>query len=159
MIAHHAQALDMTALVLDGPDSDDRLSSMSDSDGLILLSKRISISQTSEIDLMQKWLRDRDQVVPEATAHQMKNGEHILMPGMLTPAQMSELAASSGEEFYVLFLDFMIGHHEGALVMVSDLMASVGSAQDTIIFRFATGVDGDQRMEIARMQDMIEGKY
>jgi uncharacterized protein (DUF305 family) len=51
----------------------------------------------------------------------------------------------------------MIQHHEGALVMVEELFASPGAAQETEIFRFASDVDADQRAEIARMQRMLGG--
>ena len=146
MIAHHAQALEMTALVADRTERQD----------LHMLAKRIDVSQTSEIGLMQKWLRDRNEPVPEATSMHMMNGKPMLMPGMLTPENMATLRAAQGDEFYEQFLKFMIGHHQGAITMVEDLLATPGAGQDTYIFRFATDVDVDQRMEITRMQDMID---
>ena len=43
----------------------------------------------------------------------------------------------------------------GALVMVEELLAHEGAAQDTDIFQFASHVDADQRIEIARMRRML----
>jgi uncharacterized protein (DUF305 family) len=145
MIGHHAQALDMTALIADRTNRQD----------LALLGRRIEISQKAEIALMQKWLRDRDEDVPDATAHHMMSGHMTAMPGMLSPDQMTQLKAASGDEFYRLWLEFMIQHHEGAITMVGELLSSEGGAQETDIFKFADAVEEDQSMEIQRMQSML----
>ena len=78
-----------------------------------------------------------------------------LMPGMLTADEMARLAAAKGDEFDRLFLELMIKHHEGALVMVKELFASPGAGQESEIFAFASDVDSDQRMEIDRMSAML----
>lgn len=148
MIAHHAQALEMTALVPD----------RSENQGFRLLTQRIEITQKSEIKMMQDWLRKRGEDVPEATPHHGHNMEGhaaMMMPGMLTPDQMAELRSASGAAFEKLFLKYMIQHHEGALVMVADLLASPGAGQETEIYRFVSDVDADQRMEIARMRNLL----
>ena len=77
-----------------------------------------------------------------------------LMPGMLTPDQMAKLTAAKGAEFDRLFLEFMIQHHEGALIMVKELMASPGAGQESNIFAFASDVEADQSAEIMRMRRM-----
>jgi uncharacterized protein (DUF305 family) len=146
MIAHHAQALEMTALVAERTDRRD----------LHLLAQRIDVSQHDEIRLMQTWLRDRGQTVPEATSHgHHAAGLHGMMPGMLSSDQMRRLAESTGDTFYRLFLEFMISHHEGALTMVEQLFASDGAGQETGLYTFAADVDIDQRMEIERMRQML----
>ena len=78
----------------------------------------------------------------------------MLMPGMLTPDQMVELAAAAGTEFDRLFLEYMIMHHEGAVFMVEQLFASPGAGQESVIFGFASDVVADQSMEITRMRRM-----
>src|SRR5690606_464478 len=88
---------------------------------------------------------------------QMNGMEHeMLMPGMLTEAQMQELAAARGAEFDRLFLTYMIQHHQGAVAMVSELFGSYGAGQDEIVFKFASDVNVDQTTEIARMEKMLE---
>ena len=77
------------------------------------------------------------------------------MAGMLTEAQLEELAMARGEAFDALFLEFMIQHHEGALLMVDELFRSPGSARDSDIFHFASDVANDQQGEIARMRGML----
>ena len=139
MIPHHAQALNMTALVTERTENQD----------IRRLAQRIEISQRDEIARMQRWLERRGESVPDEHRH----GE--LMPGMLTEEEMARLSAARGSEFDLLFLEFMIHHHEGALVMVDDLFTTDGAGQETEIFLFASHVDSDQRAEIARMRSML----
>jgi uncharacterized protein (DUF305 family) len=75
---------------------------------------------------------------------------------MLTPAQMAQLDAARGPEFDRLFLTFMIMHHQGAITMVNQLLATPGAAQDGTIFRFAADVNADQTTEIDRMTSMLD---
>jgi uncharacterized protein (DUF305 family) len=109
---------------------------------------------------MQGWLRDRGQKVPEANATHMRmsmNGmEHdMLMPGMLNEAQLAALDKARGSDFDRLFLQAMIGHHEGAITMVDALFASKGAGNDDIVYRFASDVYADQSTEIERMGKML----
>lgn len=142
MIGHHSQALEMTEL----------LSTRTNSDDMRKLALRIEASQSDEIKMMQEWLKRRGQPLPDPHAHH-HGGK--LMPGMLTAEEMGRLAAATGVEFDRLFLELMIKHHEGALVMVKDLFATAGAGQESEIFAFASDVDSDQRMEIDRMSAML----
>lgn len=148
MIPHHAQALQMVALVPE----------RAASDAVKLMSERIAVSQRDEIALMERWLRDRGEPVPGAdSAHAHHGGAHDAMPGMLTPEEMQRLAAASGPEFDRLFLELMIRHHEGALAMVAQLFGTPGGGQESAVFHIASEVDADQRMEIDRMRAMLDG--
>jgi uncharacterized protein (DUF305 family) len=144
MIGHHAQAVEMVALI------DERTAS----DAMRLLGKRIEVSQTDEMQMMREWLSTRGLPAPDPHAHHMHGA--TLMPGMLTPEEMERLAAARGVAFDRLFLDGMIKHHRGALTMVEELFASAGGAQDSEIYSFASDVDADQRMEIDRMGAMLQ---
>ena len=139
MISHHAQALEMTALLYDRSSWQD----------IRMLAQRIDVSQADEINMMQDWLVVRDEGMAEHHAHGT-----MLMPGMLTPDQMAELAAATESDFDRLFLEYMIMHHQGAVVMVEALFASPGAAQESQIFSFASDVIADQSMEITRMRRM-----
>ena len=79
----------------------------------------------------------------------------MLMPGMLSDAQLKELDAARGADFDRLFLTFMIQHHSGAVTMVKDLFASEGAGQDELTFKFASDVNTDQTTEISRMREML----
>ena len=68
---------------------------------------------------------------------------------------LDALRKARGAEFDRLFLNGMIQHHNGALVMVRDLFDSAGSGQDAELFNFATDVDSGQRAEIESMQTLL----
>ncbi len=76
------------------------------------------------------------------------------MPGMLTEAELSRLESASGRAFDRLFLQLMIRHHEGAVLMVGDLLAQ-GGGQEPSVFQLAQHIDADQRVEIARMRSLL----
>ena len=129
------------------------------------LTARIINAQSDEINLMQTWLRDRNQAPPEVDAagviamphgaHGEHEGHAMAMPGMLSDEQMRELDAARGPEFDRLFLTYMIQHHRGAITMVRALFASRGAGQDETIFKFAADVEVDQSTEISRMLQML----
>jgi len=149
MIMHHAQAVEMTAL----------MESHTENKDLRSLGARISRSQSDEIKFMKRWLAARGQPLSE-TMHDMSHmdmtHESALMPGMLSAEQMEALRNASGQEFDRLFLTGMIQHHGGALTMVKDLFDTAGAGQDAELFNFATDVDSGQRAEIRIMQRMLE---
>jgi uncharacterized protein (DUF305 family) len=150
MIHHHAQAIEMSRLA----------PTRASSNSVKLLASRIINAQDGEIGIMQRWLEERHQPVPEAKGGPMKmmmNGvEHeMLMEGMLTTEQMTELGRASGSRFDELFLRYMIQHHSGAVTMVKDLFATPGAGQDEMVFRLATDVNVDQITEINRMERML----
>lgn len=144
MIGHHAQALEMVEL----------LRTRTESDRMRMLAKRIEVSQTDEIALMQDWLARRGERLPDPHAHHHPGG--TLMPGMLTADEMARLGAAKGREFDKLFLEYMIRHHEGALIMVRELFDVPGAAQEAEVFAFAADVEADQRAEILRMAAMLK---
>jgi uncharacterized protein (DUF305 family) len=167
MIMHHAQAVEMTALIESHTENKDVRS----------LGARISVSQSDEIKFMKRWLASRGQPTSESMhdmAHMnmshdkmshdqmshenMSHGSMALMPGMLTSEQMEALRKARAAEFDHLFLTGMIQHHGGALTMVKDLFDTAGAGQDAELFNFATDVDSGQRAEIRIMQNMLEKK-
>jgi uncharacterized protein (DUF305 family) len=157
---HHAQAVEMTALITSHTTNKD----------LSTLGARISRSQSDEIKFMKRWLQSRGApasptmpAMPGMDMPGMDMSSHAasqpivmpLMPGMLTKAQMEALKNAKGEEFDRLFLTGMIQHHGGALTMVKDLFDTAGAGQDAELFNFASDVDSGQRAEIRIMQSML----
>jgi len=168
MIHHHAQALQMTALIPE----------RAGSAAVRQMGLRMEISQKDEIGLMARWLEERDKEVPDWEAmlrtsqmaggmagdmidahegHDMGgDGSMAMMPGMLSPAQLQDLRDADGTPFDRLFLEYMIQHHIGALTMVRDLLNTSGAAQESRVFQFAHEVDADQTIEIRRMRQVLE---
>jgi len=163
---HHAQAVEMTALI----------EGRTKNTNIHLMGTRISRSQADEMLFMKRWLEQRG----EPTSHSLTmpaethSGHHDppnvgtqnkapeggihnehLMPGMLRAEQMRALERSKGTEFDRLFLEGMIQHHNGALIMVKDLFDTAGAGQDAELFTFATDIDSGQRAEIKSMQTIL----
>jgi uncharacterized protein (DUF305 family) len=157
MIHHHAQAVTMSRMAPGNGASS----------AVQVLAARIINAQRDEIAIMQSWLRDRKQPVPELhdmdgalMVHEAAGGDHAghaghSMPGMLTDAQLAELRAARGVRFDRLFLELMIRHHKGAVSMVESLFATDGAGQDEAVFKFASDVQVDQRTEVQRMELML----
>ena len=170
MILHHAQAVEMTAMIPSHTQNKDLRS----------LGARISSSQSDEIKFMKRWLAARGESVPKAmpnmpgmgmshhashdtaqdtsneTSHDTSHDSMALMPGMLTQQQMEALQKAKGAEFDHLFLVGMIQHHNGALTMVKHLFDTAGAGQDAELFNFATDADNSQRAEIRIMEAMLK---
>jgi uncharacterized protein (DUF305 family) len=155
MIGHHGQALEMAALA----------PARAESPEILTLAARITTAQEAEIALMRRWLEDRGLPgpggagppgAPARGAHDADPEHATDSPGMLTPEEMRALESAAGLDFDRLFLSSMIRHHEGAVTMVERLFATPGAAQDASTFRIASGIQVDQRSEIARMESMLE---
>jgi uncharacterized protein (DUF305 family) len=148
MIPHHAQAVIMAS----------QAASHGARDDIRVLCERIVVGQGDEIALMQYWLRTHGESVPDAKSTKMKMkgmDMEMLMPGMLTDAQMVALDKARGSEWDRLFLEGMIGHHEGAVAMVNDLLNSHDPANDDLVYKMASDVYADQTTEIERMTKML----
>ncbi|WP_245974776.1 DUF305 domain-containing protein [Thermomonospora umbrina] len=149
MIPHHRQALEMSVLA-PGQASDAKVKA---------LAERIDVSQGAEISAMQSWLRQATGGRPGG-GHGGHGGHgapsagpsHANMPGMATPEQLTRLQAARGEEFDRLYLNLMIKHHEGALVMARDVLAQ---GTDVVVQELAKDVLTSQQAEIVRMRDLL----
>ena len=159
MIVHHAQAVEMNALI----------AARSDSRAVRRLGARIAQTQSSEMEMMRRWLSERGEPTRDSHLGHAGHAHHAamphdhaadpddvpLMPGMLSPNQMRALEAAQGQAFDRLFLEGMIHHHQGALDMVDQLLADPGNGEDTQLSEFLTHVTADQAAEILRMQSML----
>jgi uncharacterized protein (DUF305 family) len=135
MIPHHQQAIEMSSLASTNDASPD----------VQRLAEAIAAAQGPEIEQMKSWL-------DQAHAPDMLADHHMTMSGMLSSSQMSELAAARGAQFDRLYLEGMIGHHQGALQMAQD---EIESGENPDVVAFAKKVVTDQTAEIARMTSML----
>ncbi len=150
MIHHHAQAILMSKMA----------PTHGAAPSVKVLCARIINAQQDEIRIMQHWLVDRNQPItdPNPLGMPMTMGamhHEMLMPGMLSGEQLARLDAARGPEFDMLFLKFMIQHHNGAVGMVKTLFSAIGGGQDETIFKVASDISVDQTTEIARMNKML----
>ncbi|RZU62508.1 uncharacterized protein (DUF305 family) [Zhihengliuella halotolerans] len=141
MIPHHAQAVAMT----------DMVPGQAASEELKNLARRMNLEQGAEIQYMVDWLSSRDVNVPaEAEDGWAPGGMH--MHGMLSDEEMAALAEADGEEFDRLFLEGMIKHHEGAIVMCDSVQ--IQGIDDTVQ-EMSTHMSSSQSAEIGRMRDLL----
>ncbi len=139
MIIHHNQAIVMSNLV-DG---------RTNSPAIIDLAGRIKVSQDDEINFMENWLKERDEMTHS------RHHTHHSMKGMATKEQLEELTASLGNSFDQLFLELMVAHHDGAIEMVSELSKFRGAAYDPVMNEFVSDLVNDQAVEIERMNILL----
>jgi uncharacterized protein (DUF305 family) len=136
MIPHHSQAVDLAALA-----------ETNTTNPVILdLAGRIGGAQHTEIHTMEAWLVSAGSFADEHGSHGMS------MSGMVSAADMDALEKASGAEFDRLFLTHMIQHHEGALDMANDVLAT--TANDDVA-ALATAIVAAQTAEIDEMYALL----
>ena len=135
MIPHHQQAVDMSTLA----------ETHTTNPEILALAKQIKDAQAPEIKQMTAWI--------ESTGAGMDMGHDMGMGGMLTEEQMTALGNAQGAAFDKLYLEGMIGHHEGALQMAKMIENSSNSEAKTL----AANIVKSQSAEIEKMKQMLAG--
>ena len=134
MIPHHQQAVDMSTLALEKATNPQ----------LRDLATRIKSAQTSEIAQMKKWLSDAG--ASEDPGHSMSG-----MGGMLSATEFAALKSATGTTFDRLWLEGMIGHHDGAIHMTN----MIEDAENPEIKAFGENVVKVQSAEIKEMRGIL----
>jgi uncharacterized protein (DUF305 family) len=135
MIPHHAQALELAALVPDRAGSPQ----------IHALAERISLAQAAELDVLRAWLDARG-LAETDPAH-----DHGQMPGMQSPEAIETLAATTGDAFDRRFVEVMTDHHQGAIDMAVEVLR-LGA--DERVQELATSIAAEQSAEITRMREL-----
>lgn len=104
MIGHHAQAIGMGELAA-GRAAHSELKQFAE---------RIIADQSTEIEAMQRLLGEAGAKPATEGMEGMARG-HMMMPGMMSKQQMSQLQSLQGEQFDLRFLEMMTAHHQGAI--------------------------------------------
>lgn len=130
MIPHHEQAIEMSELALLNTTNPE----------LLQLAGQIKAAQSPEIELMKSWTGVK------ASTH----AGHV-MEGMLSQSELSDLRDAKGSEFDVLFLQGMIKHHEGAIVMAQEVVTS----KNKDVANLSASIITTQKLEIDIMQELL----
>lgn len=148
MREHHEQALAMSFIYLDLPDTEP---------GLRTVARGITMGQGIEIGRMIQMLRDMDadeaNLGDTAMTWMGMSSEVGAMPGMASPAELDELGAAAGDEADRLFVELMVEHHVGGIEMAA--YASENAANDEVR-NMATGMVDGQLGEIAEMRQLLD---
>ncbi|MFD0045568.1 DUF305 domain-containing protein [Pseudarthrobacter scleromae] len=139
MIPHHAQAVEMSDMILAKPDMPADVTA---------LATKIKDAQAPEIEIMTGWLEDWD--MPAMMSDHSGHG----MTGMVDSEGMEKLKDAQGTDAVRLFLEHMIGHHEGAIDMAQQEIAA-GKHPESI--QLARDIATSQEAEIAEMKEMLAG--
>ncbi|MDT5148555.1 MAG: hypothetical protein QOI01_288 [Mycobacterium sp.] len=142
MIPHHQQAVAMSGLVPD----------RSTDPAVIKLASEISAAQGPEIETMKAFLVQWSAGQDASREGHGGTMEGMQMPGMVDDVTMTKLASLKGVEFDRLFLQSMIGHHEGAISMANTEIADgVNADAKTLAKQIVTA----QQAEIGHMKQML----
>ena len=141
MIPHHQQAVELAALA---PEH-------STNQALLTLAATISAEQQPEINAMKALLLQWD-VDPNAMDDH--GGHGAGMQGMVDDATMAKLKSLNGPQFDTLWLQAMIGHHQGAIDMAK---AEIANGQSVDMIAMAKTMITAQQAEINQMKQMLGG--
>lgn len=145
MIPHHQQAIEMADLALERPTSPE----------VNTLAQQIKGAQDPEIALMRGWLEVWGAPLEmEGDDHSGHDMGGLTMSGMMTEEDMAALAAAEGAEFDRMWVTMMIAHHEGAVAMAEDVLATTANPEVT---ELAQAVIEGQTAEIATMRGLLAG--
>ena len=142
MIPHHQQAIEMSAMVPD----------RSTNPEVIQLAQQISAAQGPEIEIFKVFLVQWKENPDDNSGH----GGHgdMAMSGMVDGATMTKLESLNGAEFDTLWLESMIGHHQGAIEMAK---AEIANGENVDALGMAKTIVDTQQVEIDQMKQMLGG--
>jgi len=161
MQVHHNQAVEMALLIRDATDDPD----------VRLLAYDIATSQANQSGQMLAWLNTwglpqlasepsmtwmtRPTIDGSPDTHGHTGNLPGAMPGLATTAQMDELAAATGPEAEVIFLELMIAHHKGGVEMAEAVLAR---SNNTVVTDLARAIVKAQVSEISVMESMLAAR-
>jgi uncharacterized protein (DUF305 family) len=133
MIAHHAQAVQMSQDLLSRPGVPGRVAD---------IARFIVADQKREIDQLTAWLTAWHLDADRAHEH-----------GMLDPADLTRLGKAPTAQAVPLYLCLMIKHHQGAIDMSWDLLR--GGGENVFIHSVAKHVINEQTAENTAMTALL----
>ncbi|MCI9870653.1 DUF305 domain-containing protein [Arthrobacter humicola] len=136
MIPHHAQAVEMSDMMLRKQGMDARITA---------LATKIKAAQAPEIAQMTGWLKTWNEPAQMASGHGMGDG-------VMGDDDLKKLDAAQGADAAKLFLAQMIVHHEGA-VMMAKTESSQGKNPDAL--SLSKAIVSAQEAEIQEMKDLL----
>lgn len=137
MIPHHEQAVEMAELALQ-KDTSARVRQ---------LAEQIRAAQDPEIATMTRWLEQWGAPMTSDQGHAGHGGG-----GMMSEEDLEELSAADGRSFETMWLEMMVEHHEGAVVMAQDVLETTASPE---VKALAQAVVAGQTQEIATMKSLL----
>ncbi len=144
MIVHHEGAIEMAELA----------AATASTPQVRALAARIAAAQGPQIDRMKRWLDGWGEPQPADVEHGGMDHGGMSMDGMDQAGAMSDLRGLSGTEFDRRFLELMTAHHQGAVTMSEEELASGRNAEALALAR---SIIDDQTAEITEMTNLLHG--
>lgn len=145
MRPHHAQAVEMSEMVLDSDPPAE----------VAALAERIKAAQQPEIAELDEML-DHFGVDKDASgghsAHGGDGGEAVMHGGMMSDEDMQALDDATGADASRMFLESMIEHHKGAIDAAETELAD---GEHAPALDLAERIKADQATEIAEMEQLL----
>jgi uncharacterized protein (DUF305 family) len=153
MATHHAQAVEMSFVIRD----------KSVDEALRTLAYDVIVTQSTQRGVFLGWLqewglsqasqRPRMAWMPGHASIGQGAGDGIpLMHGMASDDELRRLRGAQGSDAEILFLQLMIRHHEGGVIMAR---AVEGLSRRADVLGIARSIDSGQRVEIVAMTEML----
>jgi len=139
MATHHAQAVEMATIIRDRTTNEE----------LRYFTLDMILTQQAQIGQMQGWLAVWRQPLAVATPPMNGHGEHM---GMATAEQIDTLRTLPVTQAEERFLQLMSRHHQGAVLMVDEVLAETSRPE---VVRLATAIKDGQGSEIRFMQKRL----
>jgi uncharacterized protein (DUF305 family) len=100
---------------------------------LLRLAPTIRTAWTSDVARMTAWLRARGPAPADDLAHPATDPAERWFVGMMARTQLWTLATSNGQRFDFLFVDMLLEHHKGAIVMADGVLADGRDAEVALL--------------------------
>ncbi|MFF2243457.1 DUF305 domain-containing protein [Arthrobacter sp. NPDC058130] len=136
MIPHHAQAVEMSDIMLKKEGLDVRITA---------LATKIKAAQAPEIEQMTQWLNSWNEPAQMAGGHGMGDG-------MMDDDDLKKLDAAQGTDAAKLFLTGMIAHHGGAVMMAK---AEISQGKNPDAISLSKAIVTSQEAEIQEMKTLL----
>lgn len=137
MIPHHEQAVEMAEIALVKSDASGQVRE---------LATAVKQTQDPEIQTMSGWLKEWGAAAPSGSMDHGSMGS-----GMMSDADMEALERASGTAFDQKWVTMMIAHHEGAIDMARQVLATTA---DPKVKALADAIIKAQTEEIITMRAM-----
>ena len=147
MMMHHAQAVDMATILRDRTADPE----------MRQLALDIMLTQQAQIGQMQGWLTVWGYPIASTDPAMAWMGMPTIgiMPGMATPQELNQLRNLEGVEADGVFLQLMILHHRGGVLMGQAALERVFRPE---VYALAKSIIDAQASEITAMQGLLQRK-
>jgi uncharacterized protein (DUF305 family) len=155
MATHHAQAVEMSFVARDKSSDHELRTLASDIIATQSTQRGIFMGWLQQWGLSQASARPRMAWMPGHSHMAPATDGVVLMHGMASDAERRRLSDANGVDAEILFLQLMIRHHEGGIVMARAVMALSDRRE---LVQLAKSIDDGQRAEIAEMRNMLAAR-